>query len=87
MSYEAQLAALGFKATNGLRRLAAAETFGTSLKAVSSEFTFELKFKDGQLSLKELPKGTLASSPIMLMPITPIPLASLTRNPMKERAD
>lgn len=87
MSYEAQLAALGFKATNGLRRLAAAETFSTALKAVSKEGTFELRFKDGVLSMKELPKGTVCSSPVMLMPITPIPLASLTHNPLNERAD
>lgn len=87
MSYEAQLAALGFKATSGLRRLAAAETFSTALKAVSQDSIFELRFKDGQLIVKELPKGTVCSSPVTLMPITPIPLASLTRNPLNERAD
>lgn len=87
MNYEAQLAAHGLKATSGARRLASAAMSGGSLKAQSKDGTFELSFKDGQMSIKRLPDGTLCSSPVMLMQIQPIPLASLNQNPFNQRSD
>lgn len=86
MNYEAQLAAQGLRPTSGLRRLAAAAMTGASIKGRSDAGIFDLSFKGGQLIVTRLSDDTVCSSPVMLMSITPIPLASLTANPDNDRA-
>jgi hypothetical protein len=85
MSYEAQLAALGYQATSGARRLQAVAMAGGSLKAQSKEGVFDLSFKDGVMTVTKLPDNTVCSSPVMLMTVPKIPLASLSQNPDNPR--